>query len=132
MRNEAAPKGFLLDTTALIDFFRGQAQTTALLDRLRDKAPLALCPITAAEVYAGAKEKELPQVDAFLSALAFFPITVEASRRAGRWRFSYAQEGLTLTLSDALIAAVAVENGLALVTRNGRHYPMGELLLIAH
>jgi len=132
VRNDAAPKGFLLDTTALIDFFRGRAETAALLDRLRDKAPLALCPITAAEVYAGAKEKELPQVDAFLSVLAFYPITVEASRRASRWRFSHAQKGITLNLSDALIAAVAVENGLALVTRNGRHYPMDELLIVTH
>ncbi|MHB8928596.1 MAG: PIN domain-containing protein [Bacillota bacterium] len=132
MRSDASLKGFLLDTTALIDFFRGQAETAALFNRLREEAPLALCPITAAEVYAGAKEKELPKVDTFLTVLSFYPITMEAARRAGRWRSSYAQKGITLNLSDALIAAVAVENGLALVTRNQRHYPMDELPIIQH
>lgn len=47
-------KGFLLDTTALIDFLRGQKNVVALLDVLKDKAPLASCPVTIAEVFAGA------------------------------------------------------------------------------
>ncbi|MHB8947014.1 MAG: PIN domain-containing protein [Bacillota bacterium] len=132
MRSESSPKGFLLDTTALVDSLRGQEETLALLDRLREKAPLAICPITAAEIYAGARDEELKKVDSFLSVLAFFPITAASSRMAGCWRQSYVRRGVTLNLSDALIAAVAVENGLTLVTKNRRHYPMAELQVIIH
>lgn len=121
-----------MDTTALIDVFRGQPGATDLVNRLRETAPLALCPVTSAEVYAGAREAELPQVDNLLSAMAFYPITPEASRRAGRWRYAHGQKGITLNLSDALIAAVAVEFGLVLVTKNRRHYPMDGLTVVTH
>ncbi len=126
------PEGYLLDTSILIDFLRGQDYAANLLGLLREKAPLALCPITAAEVYAGAKEKELPKTETFFKALKFYPVTLKASLQAGRGKFTFSQKGTTLNLSDALIAAVAVENSLALVTRNKKHFLMEELLLIAH
>lgn len=119
--------GFLLDTTILIDFFRGLQPAVSLLDTLQGKAPLASCPITVAEIFSGAREQELPQVSRFLAALLFYPVTFEAARLAGRWRYDYARRGITLSLNDALIAAVAVSQKLALVTANTRHFPMPEL-----
>lgn len=112
--------GFLLDTTALIDFLRlrGGESITDLLEELKSKVSLASCPVTVAEVFAGTKEKDEEKVDAFLSTLVFYPITYSALRLAGRWRYSFARKGVTLSLSEILIAAVAVENRLALVTAN--------------
>ena len=124
--------GFLLDTTALIDFFRGNQKTVALLEVLKEKAPLASCPITIAEAFAGARDKELPEVEKFLSTLKFYPIDYQAARLAGRWRYAFARRGVTINLADALIAAVAVQNDLALVTANIKHYPMKELLIVPH
>ncbi|PRR71898.1 type II toxin-antitoxin system VapC family toxin [Neomoorella humiferrea] len=132
MKNKTPVKGFLLDTTALIDFLRGDKHTIALLEVLKDKAPLAACPITVAEVFSGAREKELLVVERFLSSLKFYPIDYESSRLAGRWRYTYARKGITLSLPDTLIAAVALRNNLALVTANDRHYPMEELIIITH
>ena len=102
------------------------------MEVISEKAHLAACPITVAEVFAGAKEKELPRVERFLSSLKFYPIDYEASRLAGRWRCTYARAGVTLSLPDTLIAAVAVLNNPALVTANRRHYPMEELIVITH
>lgn len=124
--------GFLLDTTALIDFLRGHAGTAALLEDLKSKAPLGCCPVTVAEVFAGVREKDEERVQAFLSTLVFYPITYSASCLAGRWRYSFARKGVTLSLSDCLIAAVAVENRLALVTANEDHFPMEGLVVISH
>ena len=124
--------GFLLDTTALIDFFRGDKKTTVLLEVLKEKAPLASCAITIAEVFAGTREKEIPKVEQFLSTLKFYSIDYQTARLAGCWRYSYARQGITISIADALIAAVAVQNNLALVTRNVRHYPMKELIVILH
>lgn len=54
---ETEIKGFLLDTTAIIDFLRGSEYVTALLETLRSKAPLASCPVTVAETFAGPRKK---------------------------------------------------------------------------
>lgn len=37
-----------------------------------------------------------------------------------------------IRLADTLLAAVAVENSLVLVTNNLRHFPMTELDVISH
>ncbi len=132
MKSETPVKGFLLDTTALIAFLRGDRQTIELLENLREKAPLAACPVTVAEVFCGARDNELPLTDHLLSSLVFFPIDYETSRLAGRWRCSFAGKGITLSLLDTLIAAVAIKNSLVLVTANKKHYPMEELIIITH
>lgn len=88
--------------------------------------------MTVAEVFAGAGEKDEERVHAFLSTLVLYPVTYSASRLAGRWRYTFARKGVTLSLSDTLIAAVAVENRLALVTANEDHFPMEGLIIIPH
>lgn len=132
MRNDPLVSGFLLDTTALIGFLRGDRKTVALLEILLNQAPLAACPVTVAEVFSGAREKEIVLTNQFLSSLNFYPVDYETACLAGRWRYSYAAKGVTLTLFDTLIAAVASQNNLALVTANSRHYPMAEVLVITH
>ncbi len=129
---ETEINGFLLDTTVIIDFFRGNEYITALLETLKNKGHLASCPVTVAETFTGTKEKELEKVHAFLSSLVFYAVTYESARLAGRWRYTYARKGITLSLSDTLIAAVAVKNRLALVTANKRHFPMKELVIIPY
>ena len=125
-------KGFLLDTTALIDFFRGRRQLIELLNKLTEEAPLAACPITVSEVFSGVRPGELLKVEEFLEALEFYPISYKASRQAGLYRRAYQKKGISLSLSDTLIASVAIENSLTLVTNNLRHFPMNELPVIEH
>ncbi|MGB9887498.1 MAG: type II toxin-antitoxin system VapC family toxin [Moorellales bacterium] len=129
---EPRPRGFLLDTTALIDFLRGKKEVAALLEVLMEKAPLATCPVTVAEVFAGTREKDASKADQFLSTLVYYPITYSAARLAGSLRYAYARKGITLSLPDTLIAAVALENGLAVVTANAGHFPMEQLIVIPH
>lgn len=130
--SEPEPRGFLLDTTALIDFLRGRKEVAALLEVLQEKAPLAACPVTVAEVFAGTREKDAPRVNEFLSTLVYYPISYSAARLAGSLRYDYARKGITLSLADTLIAAVALENGLAVVTANTDHFPMKDLAVIPH
>ncbi|MCL4439442.1 MAG: type II toxin-antitoxin system VapC family toxin [Firmicutes bacterium] len=132
MENKAQVKGFLLDTTALIDFLRGDKHTIVLLEVLKEKAHLAACPITVAEVFSGARDKELAITEKFLSSLKFYPLDYEASRLAGRWRYTYVRKGITLRLFDTLIAAVVLRNNLALVTANDKYYPMEDLIIVTH
>jgi predicted nucleic acid-binding protein len=46
---------------------------------------------------------------------------------AARWRREFARDGVTLQLSDCLIAACAVTRGVPLATANVKDFPMTEL-----
>jgi len=127
-----ANKGFLLDTTVLIDFLRGRREIVCLLEKLVEEAPLACCPVTVTEVFSGVRPEELTRVEELLDALHYCAIQYSTARRAGFYRRDYQKKGITLTISDTLIAAVAAENSLTLVTKNVRHFPMPELSVIEH
>lgn len=124
--------GFLLDTTILIDFLRGRKEAADMLNGLVEEGPLACCPVTAAEIFSGARTEELPRIEEFLDALVYHSIDYRAARRAGLYRRDYQKKGISLSISDTLIAAVAVEKSLTLVTKNVRHFPMPELMIIEH
>ena len=125
-------KGFLLDTTILIDFLRGNEEAISILNSLVEEGPLACCPITVAEVFSGARPEELPRIEEFFDALVYYPISYKTARRAGLYRRDYQKKGITLSISDTLIAALAVDNSLALVTKNVRHFPMSDLTVMEH
>lgn len=127
-----ANNGFLLDTTVLIDFFRGRKEAIETLNILAEEGPLACCPVTVAEVFSGARAQEMARVEDFLSSLMYYPVPYETARLAGNYRQDYQKKGITLSISDTLIAAVAVTNTLTLVTGNVRHYPMPDLAVIEH
>lgn len=120
--------GYLLDTTVLIDYLNGREHVVSLIKRLaREGHVLGLCPITAAEVYAGMRKKEEQGTDEFLRNLTYFDIDVGVAKKAGLHRSTQAKQAVTLTITDALIAAVAQENNLILLTANKDDYPIKEL-----
>jgi len=115
----------LLDTSALIDLSKGFEPTTSWLKQQSAAGEdLAICPITITEFYSGLKAAEYPQWDAFFASLTFCPISLEASIQAGKWRASFRAQGIQLSTTDTLIAAVAVKLGAVVVTSNTKHYPM--------
>lgn len=124
--------GFLLDTTALIDFFCGKENTVTLISQMANEMLLAVSSITIVEIFSGIRETEIEFVEEFLSSLIQFPVDFKISRRAGLYQKEYRSKGITLGLADCLIAATAVEHGLILVTKNVRHFPMPELSVIEH
>lgn len=119
---------YLLDTTVIIDFLRGHSGRIELLMELssRDNM-LGCCCINVSEVYAGMKEKEKRQTEELIDSLEYFTISRNTAKLAGAYQSYYARKGITLSTSDVIIAAVAIENNLILVTDNKRHFPMPEL-----
>ena len=116
---------YLLDTTALIDLSKGVVPTTSWIKQRSDAGDdLSACPITIAEFYTGLSEREYPDWDEFFSTLIFLPISYEAAIQAGKWRARFRAQGIQLSTSDTLVAAVAAEVGVTVVTSNVRHYPM--------
>lgn len=124
---------FLLDTTALIDYLRGQGDTVQLVNSLAHQGHrLGLCCINVAEVYSGLNQQERAGADRLTDTLDFYEVSREVAKRAGQYRYDFARQGITLSTADTLVAATATGEGATLVTANARDFPMEEVDLLQH
>lgn len=122
---------YLLDTNIIIDAINEKRNRNAFLVDLAERQghSLACCPINVAEVYAGMRPKEEPKTTAVLRSLQLFPITFPVAELAGLLKRDHAKKGVTLSLTDSIIAAVAIHNQLTLITDNTKDFPMKDLSL---
>ncbi len=90
---------------------------------------LACCSVGVAEVYAGLRPKEEQRTAALLRSLQLFAIAFRFAELAGRLKRDYSRKGKTLSIADALIAAVALHYQLTLITDNVKDFPMPALSL---
>lgn len=121
---------YLLDTTEIIDYGRGHPPTVTLLNNLYEQGnSLGCCDVVIAEVYAGVKQKDRGNIEDLVEALRFYPADKGIARTAGQYINDFSQQGIRLTVADALIAAVAISYRLVLITKNQKHYPMPEIKL---
>ncbi len=111
----------LFDTDVLIWLMRGNDKAAKLVDGTEDRR---ISVITYMELLQGARNKqEIKTIKSFLSDFSFLMLPL--SENIGHRAMIYVEmHGLKvgMYIADALIAATAVENGLALLTANQRHY----------
>ena len=120
----------LLDTSVLIDVLRLRKQRRDWLAQLaRSGHTFSTTVLNVAEVYAGMRPGEESQTEGLLAGLESYEIDGTAARVAGKLKSSWAKKGRTLTLADAIIAAITIERGCALVTDNRKDFPMAEVRL---
>lgn len=105
----------LVDSVILIDHLNGVTEATDYL-RAHSRA-IAVSVITRAEVLAGLDAVQVPVVRPLLDALVTLPVDIPVADAAARLRREYRWK-----LPDALQAAVALQHGLKLVTRNTRDF----------
>ena len=99
----------LLDTVVFIDVLRGARRLTVTGHRV------AYSVITRAELFSG-RAKDEEDVRILLSPFRELDVHAAIAEHAGRLARS------RVDMSDALIAATALEHGLELVTRNVRDF----------
>jgi predicted nucleic acid-binding protein len=120
----------LLDTSVIIDAINDRNGRNELLETLIGQGTLlACCSINVTEVYMGMRPHEVERTQEVLSSLEFYPVTWEVAKLAGELYRQWRQKGQTLALPDLTIAAVAIRNGLQLITDNPKDFPMPELRL---
>jgi predicted nucleic acid-binding protein len=120
----------LLDTSVLIDVLRWRKERSAFLaEAVRAGHTLATTALNVAELYAGMRPAEEARTEAFLEGVECFELGNAEARLAGKLKRSWGQRGRTLTLSDTIVAAIAIERRCALLTDNQRDFPMPELQL---
>lgn len=67
----------------------------------------------------------------FFEVLTYWNISLVAAQNAGILRREYARQGRILTITDALLAAVAIETGVELITENPKDFPMPNIRLLS-
>jgi predicted nucleic acid-binding protein len=118
----------LVDSDILIDVSR--ARDASLVSRWNELAAsdalILYSPVSAAELWAGARPNEYEALAALFETLICLPADAAIGRQAGEYLYRY-RKSHGIELGDALIAASAVASGAALWTRNRKHYPIKEL-----
>lgn len=107
--------GVMLDSVILIDHLNGIARAGEFI--AAHEAEIHLSVITRAEVLAGVEEADIAPVKRLLRHFPTLPLTADDAdtaaelRRRYRWR-----------LPDAFQAALAINHGLKLATRNTKDF----------
>jgi predicted nucleic acid-binding protein len=121
---------FLLDTTVIIDALNEKKNRRLFLRELVEQGHmLACCGINVAEVYTGLRAQEEERTKALVESLEYYPITFPIAEHAGLLTRDHNRKGTTLSITDALIAAVAMYYKLTLITDNTKDFPMKEIRL---
>jgi predicted nucleic acid-binding protein len=122
----------LVDSDILIEVSRArnQAIVAKWMELSESDDTLLYSPVSAAELWAGARPNEHDALTKLFRTLCCVPIDGETGRRAGDYLRQF-RKSHALELGDALVAAAAVQNRASLWTRNRKHYPMKPLSFFA-
>jgi len=119
---------FLLDTDAVSEPARRRPSERFLRNLARNEADCAISAVSVGEIVFGARrvpggERYLSYLgDVVLKRLPVVPADAAVAARYGELRARMERNGTPLPDLDLLVGATALENGLALVTGNRRHF----------
>ena len=117
----------LIDTDILSFYFKGDPRVVNKFnDYLRGFDVINITIITYYEILGGLKfkkaERQIKEFEQFVANNAIIHISEESAKISGDIYADLRQKGITIGTSDILIAGIAIENELTLITNNERHY----------
>ncbi len=127
---------YLLDTNTCIAYLNRSSQ--AVFDHLLEQSPedVCVCDVVKYELYYGAyrgtcTEKNLEKLQVFFGEFVSLPFEGKAAEICGAIRAKLQAKGTPIGSYDFQIAAIALANGLTLVTHNTKEFERVPELLIA-
>jgi len=114
------PAEVLIDTSVWIDYFRKPDSETGekVLKHLK-RGALSTCGVIVFEVLQGAADREeFTFLEENLKGLHFLETNEEAFFEAGKVSYDLRKHGITLPLSDILIATLAMSNHQTIWTKD--------------
>ena len=116
-------KKILVDTDILIDYSKGYDRFLGDLLRKQEEGSVELfvTPVNIAEYMTDTGLSDYKGLEKAVAFFDFFTVK-EIGKTVGILAGQYLRDGKTDYLGDALVAAVAVDGGMTLVTRNIRHF----------
>jgi predicted nucleic acid-binding protein len=117
----------VIDSSVLIDYARKEVKLLRLFRKLK----LAVCGVARAELLAGSRSVvERAKYITILNNLAQVATPESLWGVVGDYAALLGSNGVTIPLSDVIIAAVAIATGLELWTRD-KHFKLIQLFLTA-
>jgi tRNA(fMet)-specific endonuclease VapC len=116
-----------LDTDILSLYFRGDSKVVQKVkEYLKEYDQLNISIISYYEINGGLKfkkaERQLKEFEDFVNNNNIIYISEDSAKIAGGIYANLRSKGITIGTSDILIAGIAMENGLTLVTNNEKHF----------
>jgi tRNA(fMet)-specific endonuclease VapC len=124
----------IVDTSVWIEFFRsGDSPNTLHLKRLLREERVILQGLVLAEVIQGIKtQKESGIVKRALQKLPYIEMTREVWEKAGEISASLLRKGITIPLSDVIVASCAVSEDMEVFTLDSHYKKIPGLKLHRH
>lgn len=119
----------LLDSDVIINLLKKKEVTLSKLHALGE-CEFFISPIVIAEIYAGARPKEIEQIETLFSYFKSLDINADVAVITGKYANKYRKAFQGISLEDYMIAATAKYYGLQLWTYNRKHYPMRDLVFV--
>ena len=112
----------MVDSDCAIDYLRNREPVAQFLANEISLGELAISSVSVFELLVGAQVRGRDAVESFLARVEVLGVSGLAARLAATEGSRLASEGNRLDAADLLIAGVALEHSLPLITRNVRHF----------
>lgn len=118
---------FLLDTNVCIKYLNGKSEKIRKYIESLNPEDIVLCSIVKAELFYGAMksrnpDKNLGKQQKFINRFVSLSFNDDSAKIYGDIRSQLEKLGTPIGPNDMLIAAIAVQNGMTLVTHNTREF----------
>ena len=120
----------MFDTNIVIDVLRKRAYARDLLEKWTARGFVAISTLTQLEIYQGIRPGEEAATGIFLDGLISIPVDVPIARQAGVLIQEQRVQRMTSHITDAIIAATALQKSVPLVTNNVRHFSFPNLNVV--
>jgi predicted nucleic acid-binding protein len=109
----------ILDTSFVVEILRNRADAIKKITQLEESNVFKISAITVFELELFVPEQKINRI---LSRFIIVPITESIARKAGQLFKDLKEKGLEIDKEDCLIAATALEEKDALLTKNIDHF----------
>jgi tRNA(fMet)-specific endonuclease VapC len=124
--------GPVLDSDVLIDYLRGAGPGRDLVRSLIQGVGYRVTAVTAFELALGRSYRENPRPVHALLSVPLLTLTRKAGLRGGSLLGDLRRGGEAIDVRDAMQAAICLETGTTLVTRNVAHFERVPGLQLSH
>ena len=120
----------LIDSDVAIDHFHGHRRAMEYFEEsLLAGEMLAIFVASLTEILAGMRAGEQERTEKLFGLFSIVGVDEAVARKAGQYLNEY-RRSHKIEIADALIAATAFVSGAKLITRNVKHYPMVDILVV--